>query len=376
MRLGFIVTNLAGGGAEKAVLNIAAALAARGHRSEVILLENVVAHSVPPAIGLHALSAPGRAISKGWLGKRLAARRLAQLHAQLAREQAFDLLVSTLPFADEVARRARLPCHWCRIANTLSAEIARLSATRPSKSARRLARYRRLYDGRPLIAVSQGVSDDLRTVLKLARARIEVIPNPFDFDALRAQSLEPAQLPLKPYIIHAGRFSAQKRHDVLLDAYAMIDVPHQLVLLTEPAPQLVAMIAARKLSARVTIAGFRQNPYPWIAAAELLVLSSDHEGLPSVLIEALSVGTPVVSTDCPSGPREILGEVFREFLVPVGDAAALARAIAHALAARPDPTKVDLRGYHVNAVAMSYERLAAEMATGSSDGEQFERGPV
>ncbi|OGA66334.1 MAG: hypothetical protein A3F77_07470 [Betaproteobacteria bacterium RIFCSPLOWO2_12_FULL_67_28] len=360
MRIGFVVTNLAGGGAEKAVLKIAAALAARGHRSDVILLENVTSHAVPPQVQLRAATPAGRRISTGWLGKRLAARRLAQLHALLAREQPFDLLVSTLPFADEVARRARLPRHWCRIANTLSVEVARLGATQPSKSARRLARYRRLYDGQRLIAVSRGVGLDLRKELGLARARIEVIPNPFDGEALRAQAGEAAVLPEKPYLIHVGRFSGQKRHDLLLDAFGGLDTAHRLVLLTDPAPALASMIAARGLGARVQVAGFQRNPYPWIAGAELLVLCSDHEGLPNVIVEALLLGVPVVSTDCPSGPREILGEQLPECLVPVGNAPALRAAIEQALAHPPDALRVDLAPYATARVVAAYERLAQE----------------
>jgi len=360
MRIGFVVTNLAGGGAEKAVLNIAAALAARGQHSDVILLENLVSHAVPPAIRLRTSTAAGRSISKGWLGKRLAARRLAQLHALLAREQPFDLLVSTLPFADEVARRARLPRHWCRIANTLSAEVARLGATQPSKAARRLARYRRLYDGHRLITVSRGVGVDLKRELGLARARIEVIPNPFDGVALRRQAADAAALPDKPYVIHVGRFSGQKRHDLLLDAFAGLELRYRLVLLTDPAPALSSMIAARGLGARVSVVNFQQNPYPWIAGAELLVLCSDHEGLPNVIIEALLLGVPVLSTDCPSGPREILGESLPECLVPMGDAPALRAAMQLALAHPPDVSRVDLARYATPQVIAAYERLAQE----------------
>jgi glycosyltransferase involved in cell wall biosynthesis len=366
MRIGFVVTNLAGGGAEKAVLNIAAALAARGHDSDVILLENIVSHALPPSVRLRTSTLAGRSISKGWLGKRLAARRLAQLHALLERERPFDLLVSTLPFADEVARRACLPRHWCRIANTLSAEIARLSATRPAKSARRLARYRRLYEGRPLIAVSPGVALDLRKDIGLEHARIDVIPNPFDFERLRALSREATALPAKAYIIHVGRFSAQKRHDILLDAYRKLWPLQRLVLLTKADPALGAMIEARGLAERVIVAGFQGNPYPWMEAADLLVLCSDHEGLPNVLIEALALGTPVVSTDCPSGPREILGAEFPGALVPVGDADALAGAMRAALANPPDPSRLDLGRYGVDVVAARYEMLAAGGADASA----------
>ncbi len=370
MRFGFIVTNLAGGGAEKAVLNVAAGLAERGHRAELIALEHVIVHALPAAIGFHALTQDGRRISKGWFGKRLAARRLARLLRELAREAPFDLLVSTLPFADEVAMGARAPALRCRIANTLSAEVARLAVGNAAKAARRAGRYRRLYDGRALIAVSTGVADDLRNGIGLRHADIEVIPNPFDFAAMKALAVASAGLPRAPYVIHVGRFSAQKRHDLLLDAFARLDPGLRLVLLADEDAGLRAMIEARGLAGRVEVAGFQQNPFPWIAAAKLLVLCSDHEGLPNVIIEALALGVPVVSTDCPSGPREVLGQALPECLVPMGGAAALAAAMARALEKRPEVARVDLpvmRRSESSVRTSSLRRGGASKCAASSD---------
>jgi glycosyltransferase involved in cell wall biosynthesis len=355
MRIGFVLTNLAGGGAEKAILKIGAGLAERGHRVDVVLLEHVVAHEVPAGLAVHGLTANARATHKGWLGKRLAARRLARLVATLEREEPFRLLVSTLPFADEVAQLARIPAHWCRIANTLSAEVARLD---PPKAERRMARYRRVYGAGPLIAVSSGVAEDLRGACGIA-SRVEVVPNPFDFPEMKRLAAMPAELPSDPYIVHVGRFSGQKRHDLLLEAFSRLRTAHRLVLLADRDPALERMIAERGLASRVEIAGFQQNPYPWIAAARLLVLCSDHEGLPNVLIEAIALGVPVVSTDCPSGPREILGAALPGQLVPTGDAPALAAAIARSLAAPPDVLRVDLSAYGKARVLAAYERLAA-----------------
>lgn len=360
MKFGFVLTNLAGGGAEKALLKLAQALLARGNDVHLILLEHLVQHEERTDAPIHALTLPGQRLSKGFLGKWLAARRLRALLRELERRAPFDLVVSTLPFADEVAIFAGAPRHWCRIANTLSAEIERLRAAHPRKAGRRLAKYRRLYGGRPLIAVSDGVAADLRGPLGLAPARIERIYNPFDFAEIRARAADPAPLPGEPYVIHVGRFAAQKRHDLLLDAWKGIANPPRLVLLAAGDERLTKMIEEHGLRDRVTVAGFQANPYPWIANAKLLVLSSDHEGLPNVIIEALALGTPVVSTDCPSGPREILGTALRDCLVPVGDAAALARAISDALANPPDVTRVDLSPYATEGVAVAYERIAAE----------------
>jgi glycosyltransferase involved in cell wall biosynthesis len=369
MKLAFVLTNLAGGGAEKAVMKLAQALAARGNEVHLVLLEHIVEHGQPANVAVHALTRPGQPLSKGFLGKRLAARRLRGLLRDLELSSPFDLVVSTLPFADEVAALAGTARHWCRIANTLSAEIARLREVGGGKAERRLARYRRLYGARRLIAVSDGVAADLREALGLAQARIERIYNPFDFAAIRARAEQPAaSAPKSPYVVHVGRFAAQKRHDLLLDAWALLAVPHRLVLLAAPDERLQRMIDERGLNQRVTVAGFQANPYPFIAGAELLVLCSDHEGLPNVIIEALALGTPVVSTDCPSGPREILGPGLRDWLVPVGDAAALARTIGRALADPPDVSRVDLSAYAAGGVAAAYERIAAEHTPLARDG--------
>lgn len=334
MKIAFVTTNLRGGGAEKALLKLAAALAGRQHEVHVILLEHVVEHAIDTTFRLHALSRPGQQVSKGFIGKFLAARRLARLHRRLERDAAFDMTISTLPFADEVAAQARLPRLWHRIANTLSAEIESLRKTSPGKAERRLARYRRLYDGRNLIAVSDGVADDLREGLGLARANIVRIYNLFDAEAIRqlARAPEP-DIPSQPYVLHIGRFVRQKRHDLLFEAFSSMPEPYKLVLLVNPDAALDAMLARCGIRERTIVAGFRRNPYPWIRRAALLVLCSDHEGLPNVLIEALICGTRVVSTDCPSGPREILEGELSCFLVPMNDPAALERAMKAALAA-------------------------------------------
>lgn len=352
MKFSFVVTNLRGGGAEKVILTLAKGLMQRDHDVEVVLLENRVEHTVPAGVSVSCLTEKA---PRGWLGKRLLARRLRRHLAQPP-----DLLISALPFANEVSILAGLSRHWCRIDNTLGVEIDKLAAGNPSKARRRLARYHRLYSGRPLIAISDGMIDDLRTRIGITGC-IQKIPNPFDFRVIRvaARAHVPA-LPSAPYIVHVGRFNTQKRHDLLLDAWSRTNTAHLLVLLTAPDPRLQAMVNARGLASRVRIVGFQSNPYPWIARADLLVLCSDHEGLSNVIIEALAVGTPVVSTDCPSGPREILGSACPDRLVPMNDPAALAAAIGWALTEGRGAPPVDLSPYDVAQVVSAYERLAAQ----------------
>jgi glycosyltransferase involved in cell wall biosynthesis len=356
MKFALFTTNLAGGGAEKALAKIASGLAARGHEVDFIVCEDAGKYAPPAGCRFYALSSRA---GHGWLGK----RRLAWKLRRLVAAHPCDLLVSTLPFADEIAVLAYARHHVCRIANTLSVEIARLA---PAKAQRRTARYREMYSTRQLVAVSRGVADDLSAQFGIKASAPRVIANPFDFAAIRALANEPCPArPSGPYILHVGRFAAQKRHDLLLEAFGRIDRSLHLVLLTPPDTRLALLIAQAGLERRVTVADFQANPYSWMAGAELLVLCSDHEGLPNVLIEALACGTRVVSTDCPSGPREILRGELARGLVPCGDAAALAAAMQSALAApRPEPDAVAaaLAPYESDRALDAWEALARETA--------------
>ncbi|MBF0417266.1 MAG: glycosyltransferase, partial [Magnetococcales bacterium] len=260
MKAALIVTNLRGGGAEKAVSQIATLLNRAGHEAILLLLEDIRQHVVPPELPVIALGPPGKSHSKGWLGRRWLAWRLKRLLATLEKKQPFDLILSTLPFADEVCRLAGLPNHWMRVANTLSREIEALKQTHPTKAARRLKRYRNLYDQQRLIAVSTGVAHDLTTNLGLHPRDLRVIHNPFDLTGIPTRAKEEVTgLPDEPYAIHVGRFATQKRHDLLLDAWSRIPDPRLLVLLTDPHPRLQQMIAERALTDRVVIAGFQAN---------------------------------------------------------------------------------------------------------------------
>ena len=147
MTFAFVLSSLAGGGAERAMLRLAAAFKHRGHRAHVIALDPKVEHEVPAGIEVHVLRA-----RRGLLGTWLAARALRALYFRLGLGSDC-VTVSTLPYADQVAVSARLPNLWCRITNTLSAEIGELKRASPSKAARRLARYRRDFVGRNLVAV-------------------------------------------------------------------------------------------------------------------------------------------------------------------------------------------------------------------------------
>lgn len=189
-------------------------------------------------------------------------------------------------------------------------------------------------------AVSKGVADDLALATKLSPSHIQVIYNPIVTPGLQKKSKAPLEHPWFiageiPVILGVGRLTAQKAFSVLIDAFAQVRKSHPTRLLIlgegEERPQLEALIRQLGLEQDVNLPGFVSNPYPYMAHAALFVLSSRWEGLPTVLVEAMSLRTPVIATDCPSGPREILGNGQYGQLVPVGDSSALALAIQNFL---------------------------------------------
>lgn len=353
MRIAYVINDLGGGGAEKVALTAAHALAKRGHQTLLVALTGDTAYDVStPVVRL------GTTIPAGFPFTALAAIRLRRALNTAFGGLSADLVISALPGADRVVRQARLPNSWHWIHNTLSEQAKSLTSSRRTR--KRIAQARRRYDGRTLIAVSNGVAKDLRDNIGCTAADIRVIYNPFDLSEIRRLATsQPTGLPDYPYVLHVGRYTRQKRHDVLLDAYKASGVPHRLVLLTAPHPALMAQIAERALGDRVEVAGFQKNPYPWYKHAAALILSSDFEGLPNVLIEAIACGTPVVSTDCPSGPSEILTGPLSGYLCAVGDVRGLGRLLQQVIAVPPviDPTFVDRFSVarHVDAI----EGLAA-----------------
>ena len=197
-----------------------------------------------------------------------------------------------------------------------------------------------------IIAVSRGVADDVAATAGVARDRIVVIRNPNVTPDLAAAARRPVDHPWfgdggPPVVLGIGGLRDAKDFPTLLRAFATARAarPCRLVILGEGRRRDALEALARRLgvAADVALPGFVADPYPYLARARLFVLSSLWEGSPNVLVEALALGTPVVATDCASGPREILRDGRYGPLVPVGDHAALARAMLATLDAPPDP---------------------------------------
>ena len=244
---------------------------------------------------------------------------------------------------------------------------------------------RRLYprlDG--IIAVSDGVAADTLRLSGVAPERVQVIRNPVITPALLAAAERPCAHPwlapdrppdAPPVIVGVGRLTRQKDFPTLLRAFARLRKrrPCRLLILGEGSVRsgLEQLITHLGVGADVDLPGFQSAPYPFMRAASLFVLSSAWEGSPNVLTEAMALGTPVVATDCPSGPSEILAGGRFGPLVPVGDDASLAQAMAATLE-RPLPAAV-LQGavaeYNQASSARRYLEAIDALAAGSAGGD-------
>lgn len=226
-----------------------------------------------------------------------------------------------------------------KIETNLTASLAKQNRFKRFLFTRQLRLFYPYADG--VIGVSQGVTDDLLQLIGGDPARFHTIYNPVLPKDLESKAHAVVEHPWlgagAPVLVGAGRLTRQKDFATLLRAFALVlkQRPARLLLLGDgpERPRLEALAAELGIGVAVDFHGFVANPFPYIARSDLFVLSSAWEGFGNVLVEAMALGVPVVSTDCPSGPREILQDGALGPLVPVADPVALATAILATLAA-------------------------------------------
>lgn len=355
-KIGLIVTNLAGSGAEKVVLHLADMFEKHGDEVHIFLLEDVISYDVK-GVKIHTLSKDRSFFKflKGF-GDKLLALKLKSIINTIENDgQKFDLFLSNLPAADRVAREANLPHTKYLIHTSYSMELNEFrDRGKFNRAVKKEKLYHALYEGKELIAVSQGIKEDLDH-MGINYAACEVIYNPFDVREIRELGEGKRVDEIEgEYLLSASAFRPVKRHDILLKAYSLLKNPPPLKLLCKSDFKLEKMIDELGIKDRVEVLGFTKNPYPIIKNAKLLILSSEREGLPTVLIEALILGTPVVSTDCVSGPSEILTGELSQYLSKVNDSDDLSRKIALALEYYPEIKESSIDKFNAENIYQEY----------------------
>jgi glycosyltransferase involved in cell wall biosynthesis len=370
MHVALVLSGLAGGGAQRRMLTLAGAFVERGHRVSLLPVRDDGPFRKQVPAGVDIISVGGRLLSRTlprW--NRSAAvlvatfalmRRLRDLHP--------DAVLSTSDPANVAVLAAR------RLGRLPVASIAVVNIDHTTSLARKPAALRKLYrcvlrstyrSADAVVGISAGTSRSTAAMAGLPAERVITILNPVDAEAIdekarapgRHRWLEDRRVPV---VLAVGKLKPQKDYPTLIRAFARARSQRPLRLLVlgegELRATLETLVCDLGESDHVVFEGFVDNPFCYMARASVLVLSSAWEGLSNVLLEALACGCPVISTDCPSGPREILENGSYGELVPVGDEAALARAILDVID-RPrqsERLRARARRFSVDAAAEAY----------------------
>ena len=331
-RVALYVPSLRGGGAERSMLTLAHGFANRGYKVDLVLAK---------AEGPY-LDHVGEAVRVVDLESSRVIASLPGLVRYLRREKPLALLAA-MGHANVVAvmakALARTPTRIVVSERNTYSKARSDSVSWRSRVVGGLMRwaYRR---ADAVVAISSGVADDLSRCIGLERERISVIYNPVVTDQLIAQSFSDTGHPWLaakrvPVVLGVGRLTKQKDFPTLIRAFEQVRKQREVRLIIlgegELRAELTELVNRLSLDEHVHLPGFVENPFSFMRQSDLFVLSSAWEGLANVLIEAMACGAPVVATDCPSGPSEILEGGRWGRLVPVGDADALATAMKNTL---------------------------------------------
>lgn len=364
-QIAIFVPSLRGGGAERVMLTLANAFAERGHKVDLVL-----AKAEGPY--LPDLSEKVRLID---LGAPRVLRSLWPLFRYLQRERP-NAMLSALNYANVIAiiawKLARVPT---RMVVSERSSLARTPGRRTEKITRRLMRW--LYPKvDKVICVSKVIESDMQRLIGVPESKTVTIYNPVDVETIHEKMTAPLDhawfnTKIAPVILAAGRLTEAKDYPTLLQAFAQLRKSRdaRLVILGqgEEEARLKALAQDIVISKNVDFVGFQDNPFAWMARCDLFVMSSAWEGFPNVLVQAMACGAPVVSTNCRTGPSEILENGSWGRLVPVGDFNALCEAMIATLddVSSPD-VQVRVKDFDKELIINHYERqLYASNAVGA-----------
>ena len=356
MKTSILLPDLRGGGVERIRLVLAHEFARAGHDVEFVLMQarGELLEEVRASFPVVDLAAPRT-------------RAVPRALARYLRHRRPDALLAAIwPLTVIAPLAQRLSRHRCTVLisehNTLSVQYGDWGRLHRAAMRASMAMGYRLAAHR--VGVSSGVVQDIAALSGLRADAFAVIHNPVpprpDPPASAVQEAEALwSTPAGARIVTVGSMKAQKNHPLLLRAFARLDRPDARLMFVgdgKGRDALLSLAHELNVADRVIFAGFHADPTPFYKTADLFALSSDYEGFGNVIVEAMAYGTPVVSTDCPSGPGEILESGQHGRLVPVGDVEAMAHALAQTLDSPPPPEPLKARAteFHPAKAAKAY----------------------
>ncbi|SFU80286.1 glycosyltransferase [Xenorhabdus koppenhoeferi] len=308
----FIIDGLPGGGAEKVTIRLCGGLQQKGFNITLLSLSDKCEYPIPDNVELiiNADEYKGPFRRQTEISRR--AKSMDKVLEKVFLQKGTPVLViSNLHKTDRIVAQSKILVGlniWFCIHGVFSKSYLE-NKTGLSRWIKKW-KIQRVYQNRNLICVSDAVGLDLKENLSLVPKKMVTIYNPFNLAEIKSCSLENNPYAGENYFLHLGRFHHVKRHDRLLEAFAKADLPCNLLIAGQGDEQATKAIKQKivelGLQSKVHLIGFLVNPLPVIRGAKAVVLSSDSEGLSSVLIEALICHTPIVSTSCPGGVNEIM----------------------------------------------------------------------
>lgn len=218
---------------------------------------------------------------------------------------------------------------------------------------------KKIYKNKTILTVSEGVKNDLVDNFSVDKSKVFCVYNPFNIEIIRQRANEFVPLTNKSdgYIISIGRSCKQKRFDILLGAYAASGIKEYLVIVGSNKihhDELKKLTKSLNIENKVVFISHQENIFPYIKNSKLLVVTSEYEGFGNTIIESLICGTPVVSTNCKSGPSEILTGLFSDYLAEVNNPSDIANKIKAALKNYPPLDSLDLKIFSDTYVTKKY----------------------
>ena len=306
LKIAFIINSLSGGGAENVVVRLSEKMVKFGNKVDIYIARDLHKYKINDNINIYFLKGKNNNEK---------ARSLKKMIIENESGGIYNLKIAFLSTSHEISKLSKIKDIYYNIRNY---ESQRIRGQGYFKYLKTKKKFKKIYKNEKVIGCCQAVIDDLKNNIGAKPLSSKVIYNPYDVKKIIERSSSPLKLDHpKNYILHVGSFrNKQKRQDIALKIVKQLPENVALVFLGEGKLKSQYQKMAQKLhiAHRVHFIGWTDNPFPWMKAAKLLLVTSDFEGFPNVIVESLILGTPVISRKNNSGASEILTGELNQYL--------------------------------------------------------------